>query len=405
MEVYINGSKPNYLVGGYDLENAHTKGLMDKVKQVLIKRLQGNDVVDFCCNGQLGIPQMVFNLLLEMKREGKYANLGKLKLVLACDSLSEKWFGKSLAMHLEHLKYADEVVYVDKELGITQKSYGVKLRECERYILKGVTGVIVVSHKEDESMEKFISEALHQNKKVAQIDSKTYQVKALALDKIKEERMIEEELKHLKFKQDYLRNRGKYKKAVLDTETNGLIESLGYTKVYPDIAQLSYILLDEENRVESYKNYYFKLESMSPGAEKVHGLSLEKLEVLSGGKTLEDYKEEILKDLEGREFICHNVEFDKPVMQNACKVSDLGKKSLCTMEWYKDVLKLPSKRYEGYKRPKLSEVAEFVGLVDEEVLEKVKACYGSEEVSYHDSRYDTMVTLEIYKQIERFMEE
>ena len=59
-----------------------------------------------------------------------------------------------------------------------------------------------------------------------------------------------------------------------DTETMGL---------YPGrIIQLAYILDDGENAVG--KNFYFAVDYIEPSATAVHGITVEKLRVLSGGK-------------------------------------------------------------------------------------------------------------------------
>ena len=59
-----------------------------------------------------------------------------------------------------------------------------------------------------------------------------------------------------------------------DTETTGLNPG--------NICQLSYIIVDGDN-MES-NNYFFKVDYVEPGAQRVHGLSVDKLFKLSNNK-------------------------------------------------------------------------------------------------------------------------
>jgi DNA polymerase III epsilon subunit-like protein len=67
---------------------------------------------------------------------------------------------------------------------------------------------------------------------------------------------------------------------VLDTETSGF--KLG------QICQLSYITFDENFKILKTFNQYFVVESVDEWASNVHGLTVEKLKTLSGGKIFKD---------------------------------------------------------------------------------------------------------------------
>ena len=404
MLLVVNGSKPDYL-GGYDWTSQQNQLLLNKLKGIIEKKLSTNEKIDFMFNGQLGAPQMACDLVLRLKKMEMYSNIGKVTIVIACKNMTNKWYANSLKVHDRHLQEADEVIYLDtieeyKVPDVEEGEYHYsKFKNVDTYMIQQADGIIVMSDRSDSFTEKFISQVTSSGKAVAHIDSKTCKITAIMgeTEEDKNNKLLEEEWNDLKKKQEYLGQCTNYKKAILDTETNDIIRGRKNI-VYPDIVQLSYILLDENNRLEGTKNFYFKVDRMSEGAEKVHGLSLEKLESLSGGKTFNNCREEILSDLLDREIICHNVKFDVPVMNNSLGGNLIGERSMCTMEWYEYVLKLPSKYYT-YKQPKLEEVIDYFKIESNELLQKAKELYGCEDMGYHDSRYDTTATYEIYKRI------
>jgi DNA polymerase III subunit epsilon len=171
------------------------------------------------------------------------------------------------------------------------------------------------------------------------------------------------------------------KKIILDTETTGFQPG--------NICQLSYIILTPYST--RAKNYFFQVDFVEEGAEKAHGFSVQRLKELSGGKRFADFQEEIRRDLSGGILICHNVDFDSRFLD--AEFSRLTKgvsfvDSFCSMEYFTDILKLPG-RYESYKWPRLSELMSFLSIDTKVCLEKAKELYKSEDISFHDSRFDT----------------
>ena len=72
----------------------------------------------------------------------------------------------------------------------------------------------------------------------------------------------------------------------LDTETTDFIPG--------QIAELTMIVEDtDEKRIVDRLNYYFTVDEMTEGAEKVHGFSIELLKQLSSGKRFEDHYKDI----------------------------------------------------------------------------------------------------------------
>lgn len=169
----------------------------------------------------------------------------------------------------------------------------------------------------------------------------------------------------------------------LDTETTGLVPG--------QIAQLTYII-EENKKLVGAKNYFFAVETMSMQAQQVHGFSLDRLKQLSDGMRFENLFNEIYKDINESIFIAHNVRFDRKFVEaefNRLNKDMRAKNYFCTMEYFKDILKLPSKRGQSYKNPRVEEVMKFYNISPNDVLEKTKEIFKCEDVSFHDARYDT----------------
>ena len=88
---------------------------------------------------------------------------------------------------------------------------------------------------------------------------------------------------------------------VFDTETTGLRPGR--------IIQLSYIIASSTD--VKGKNFFFYTPYIEPSAVKVHGITPEKLAVLSGGHTFSEYLEEIDDDFSAASLtVAHNFSFD-----------------------------------------------------------------------------------------------
>ena len=86
-----------------------------------------------------------------------------------------------------------------------------------------------------------------------------------------------------------------------DTETTGLCPG--------GIIQLSYIMQDE-NGVKG-KNFFLFQPYIEPSSTRVHGITVQKLAILSGGKCFYDYIDEITADFESADLVvAHNFPFD-----------------------------------------------------------------------------------------------
>lgn len=173
-----------------------------------------------------------------------------------------------------------------------------------------------------------------------------------------------------------------------DTETTGLKPG--------SICQLSYILVDTGKKPAETiaKNFFFTVEYVEPGAESVHGFSVEKLYDLSNGQYFEDKLSEFVQDfLTADIFLGHNVNFDLKFISyelEGCGEEFLPKHTFCTMNYYKSICKLPGNRGD-YKMPKLQEAVAFLGISEKDVDAMSKKLF-TETGNFHDARFDTTAT-------------
>ncbi len=168
-----------------------------------------------------------------------------------------------------------------------------------------------------------------------------------------------------------------------DTETTGLMPGR--------IIQLSYILDDGVKPVG--KNFYFAVDYIEPSAVAVHGISLEKLKMLSGGHTFSEYAEEIYEDFANASLIiAHNVRFDLSFMIAEFKYMDRifrYKESLDSMKYFTPIMKIPKLGKLTYKYPKLSELMEFAEVYPYDVSRAIEKIFGSFEGSgFHAADFD-----------------
>lgn len=173
-----------------------------------------------------------------------------------------------------------------------------------------------------------------------------------------------------------------------DTETTGIKPG--------SICQLSYITVDNSVKPAKTegKNIFFTVEYIEPGAQEVHGFSLEYLYEASGGQYFEDLFESFVEDFESADVIIgHNVNFDINFLKHeleGCGLDFKPKNTFCTMNYYKDICKLLNSRGD-YKNPKLEEVIKFLGITPD-VINETSHKYFEGSGNFHDARFDTSAT-------------
>ena len=181
------------------------------------------------------------------------------------------------------------------------------------------------------------------------------------------------------------------KKIFLDTETSGFKPG--------QICQLTYTIT-EDDKVTVAKNFFLSCDYIDPGAEKVHGFSVERLKKLSNGKYFKDIAEEVAEDLKDGIFIAHNVKFDinfvKTEIERAGYAFQIGGE-FCTMRHFTDILKLKGK-YGKYKFPRLEETMNFLGIDSsgKGFNSGLQRLYGSNSIAFHDARFDVCGLIMVY---------
>lgn len=187
------------------------------------------------------------------------------------------------------------------------------------------------------------------------------------------------------------------KNVFFDVETTGLRPG--------QICQLSFIV-ENEWKIEQAKNYFFTVDTMEEGAQKVHGMSKEWLADKSGGLTFKDIYKEVHQVFKEGRIIAHNVKFDEMFISMELwrvGISFRPADRQCTMEFLKDVIKIPARgRRQGkYKRPSLSEVVNYFDIDTNKIMAYSQQLFGAGDVGFHDSRFDTTaiyVATNIYRE-------
>lgn len=185
---------------------------------------------------------------------------------------------------------------------------------------------------------------------------------------------------------------------ILDTETNSYHPG--------QIAQLSYILVDDTWNFHSSHNFFFTVDAMDPYAEAIHGFSKEMLTQLSQGKTFSDQYEYIIPILDAHTLVAHNAWFDKKFIQYEYERLGLSYEPevFCTMQHFTPICKIPHHHNGGYKRPKLSELLSFYTISEQEVQQVAQELFQTHTTTAHDARYDTTalyLVMQRYNQTEK----
>lgn len=176
------------------------------------------------------------------------------------------------------------------------------------------------------------------------------------------------------------------KNIYLDTETTSLRPG--------EIIELSMIIEDSDtHKFLEAKNYFFKVDDVDPDAESVHGFSAKDSAELSGDRKFRDFVDEVYEDLKDACLIGHNEAFDEKFLSMElwrCGITYSPANRVCTMKYFTDITKIPNPRgYRGYKKPKLSEVLDFLNIKPSKVEEYTRELFNCDNRTFHDSRFDT----------------
>ncbi len=172
---------------------------------------------------------------------------------------------------------------------------------------------------------------------------------------------------------------------VFDTEATDLVPG--------QICQLSYLMVDSG---VVGKNLFFSVDSMSQGAQEVHGLSMEMLAELSGGLYFEDQAEDIVADFSRASLLVgHNVAADDRYLRVELERAGVKLKKIptfCTMNYATGIIGLKRKVEIGRpKPPRLEELCDHYQISEDMILTASSRWFAGGQAA-HDARYDTAAT-------------
>ena len=166
---------------------------------------------------------------------------------------------------------------------------------------------------------------------------------------------------------------------VFDTETTAQTPG--------QICQLSYLLIDGARVIG--RNYFFAADEMTPRAQGVHGLSLEALLSLSGGRRFADCARDIFADFAACSALAgHGAAFDDAFIRAEfarCGLALGEKERFCTRDFYVRLAREKYGRRVGW--PSLSRLAGCCGLAPADISARANEWFGGGDAA-HDARYD-----------------
>ncbi|NLD51287.1 MAG: 3'-5' exonuclease [Clostridiales bacterium] len=160
------------------------------------------------------------------------------------------------------------------------------------------------------------------------------------------------------------------------------------------ICQLSSLTI--EDGAVTGRNLYFSVDQMSEGAFQVHGLSMDMLAELSGGRYFEDHAQELCRQFNEADLVIgHNVSADERYLRVELERCGLKLKRLntfCTMNYATGIMNMERKVNTGRpKPPKLEELCAHYGVDAQQIQQHCARWFGGGN-NQHDARYDTAAT-------------
>jgi DNA polymerase-3 subunit epsilon len=162
---------------------------------------------------------------------------------------------------------------------------------------------------------------------------------------------------------------------VLDTETSDFLDRGG------EIIQLG--IIDKFGKT-LYKGNFKPKGKISPGASKIHGLTEDQLK---DSPTWAEEFPKIAELLKGKLIIAYNVDFDKPIVEQTCKLWDvpcLDNKWDCAMLAYAKYHGEYNNYHQDYTWKKLTDAIESFKLTVENA---------------HDALGDVIMTLKVIERL------
>lgn len=186
------------------------------------------------------------------------------------------------------------------------------------------------------------------------------------------------------------------RKIFFDTETTGLSPG--------NIAQLAAIIEHEDERLET-KNYFFEIDYITDGAKEACGRDIDFYKEASHGTRFKDYSTELFELFSNATLIAHNEKFDENFLSTELwRLGIVFKPAdkFCTMEYFKNILKIPGRGHYKYKNPSLSELVSHFNLDKDKIKSYSDKLFDdTSDYGFHDARFDTtsmFVVFQVYKE-------
>ena len=164
----FTGHRPNKLLGGYDYSSVANLKLAKILAEKII-HLYKKGVTHFICGGALGVDQIAFNVLQELRDKEDY-NI-TIELAIPFESFEAQWIPASKELHRNHLVLADKVTIVDEKSKYQTttpigKYHPLKMEMRNRYMVDNSQYVIAVFNGSKSGTANCINYAKKYNKEI-----------------------------------------------------------------------------------------------------------------------------------------------------------------------------------------------------------------------------------------------
>lgn len=185
--ISFTGHRPNKLYG-YNYMSDGNKKIMLSIYNKL-KELTGDyNNVQFIEGGALGIDQMSFIVCNKLKKDYPNKNI-TIEVAVPFESQDNNWIDSSKKLYRKQLKLADKITYVDTlddymikdyEIG---KYYPTKMQKRNMYMVDNSDVVVSVWDGSNGGTGNCVSYAMNHNKKIINLNPKTFDWNEIGLGK------------------------------------------------------------------------------------------------------------------------------------------------------------------------------------------------------------------------------
>lgn len=132
--ICFTGHRPNKLPGGYNWKNIQNIKMMTRIKiqiKSLIESYSENTNFEFITGGAIGIDQMCFAICYLLKKEYPNRIICTMAIPYSPEIHTSKWHSNDVSRYNRHLKLADKVIQVDRQLGYQYCGLGFNVQKLQ----------------------------------------------------------------------------------------------------------------------------------------------------------------------------------------------------------------------------------------------------------------------------------